>query len=92
MTECFVLLKWYQGRETDATDVTVHSVHLTEQSVMDRVARIATANKQYPMRRIGTDSWVVGPTEDEGFFGNSPVHLRMLRSKMLMPQPSGASA
>ena len=82
MSECFVLLKWRQGRQTDADDVTVHSIHLTEQSVVARVARIAAANSQYPMRKVGAGNWTVGPTEDEGFFGNTPVNLKMIRSKL----------
>lgn len=40
-----------------------------------RVERIAAANRQYPLRQRGPDAWVIGPDEDEGFFGNRPVLL-----------------
>jgi hypothetical protein len=82
VSECFVLLRWRQGRHAEPDDVTVHSVHLTEQSVIDRVASIAAANSQYPMRKVGAGNWTVGPTGDEGFFGNTPVNLKMIRSKL----------
>lgn len=82
----WVLLKWYEGRNMSPDDVTVHSIHESEQSVLDRIEVIRKANKQYPLRQIGRGlAWRVGPDEDEGFFGNSPVMLRAHRYPKAKP-------
>lgn len=50
--------------------------------LLDRVERIGRANKQYPLRALGDRLWVVGPEGDEGFFGNKPVYLRAVETKL----------
>lgn len=66
----WVLLKG-QGDWTTAM-----AVYADRDDLMARVERIAKANPQYPMERLGADSWRIGPDEDEGFFSNEPVYLR----------------
>ena len=72
---------WVLMRERNYSDGTtstgVLGVYADRDALDARVARIAAANPQYPMREVGVSGnhWVVGPTEDEGFFGNSPVDL-----------------
>lgn len=77
----FVLLKWTERRDADPNDVVVHGVFHSREEVDEKLDRIAAANAQYKLRptmRAGGKPpihYVIGPTEDEGFFGNSPVHL-----------------
>jgi hypothetical protein len=85
--ECFVLLKCRQMRRTDPTDVQVHSIHLDEESLLARVEKIRKANSQYRLRQRGPYSWVVGPTSDEGFFGNTPMEFWAVKSKLPSAYP-----
>ena len=89
--ECFVLLKCRQMRHADPTDVQVHSIHVDEESLLARIEKIANTNKQYPMRKSGPLSWIVGPTEDEGFFGNTPMEFWAVKSKLPAPYPEGST-
>lgn len=69
-TKVWVLLK-EQGDHT-----TAHAVYTTHLELLARVERIGKNNTQYPLERLGADTWRIGPDEDEGFFGNKPVYLR----------------
>ena len=78
MSDHFVLLKWTEHRNPQPDDVSVHAVYHTKEEMDARLERIAEANKQYPMEQIGANLYRMGPTEDEGFFGNSPVWLKVV--------------
>lgn len=69
-----VLLKHTESHSGEK-DVKVLGVYATPTGVDDRVGRIAEANAQYPMRVLGPRWWVIGPEEDEGFFGHRLVFL-----------------
>lgn len=74
----WVLLKERVPRRptTDTGATSVMGVYASRDDLLARVERIAKANKQYPMRTVGDNGWIVGPEDDEGFFGPTPVELR----------------
>lgn len=80
MEEVFVLLKWSEIHgQTPADAVQVHSVHRDMASVEARLARIQRANREYELRPLGAAMWTIGPDEDQGFFGDRMVYLRLVR-------------
>lgn len=74
-TKVWVLLK-EQGDDT-----AVHGVYALRADLDARVERIGKRNPRYPLERLGSYMWRIGPTEDEGFFGNKPVYLRAVETK-----------
>jgi hypothetical protein len=69
-----VLVK-IRANQHDLDEVKVMAVYETVQDLLDRVERIRKANSQYPLTG-SYPSWRIGPEEDEGFFGNQPIHLK----------------
>ena len=65
----WVLLRTRSGHTT------AHAVYTAREALDARVRRIGARNPQYPLRSVGKNHWTIGPTEDEGFFGDKPVHL-----------------
>lgn len=59
----------------DDTYSKILGVYLDLEDVLNRVERIAKANPKYPMRKVGSSSWTIGPEEDQGFFGDEEVSL-----------------
>lgn len=70
-SDCWVLWRQTDGHE----EITILGVYTSVEDVETRVARIAKANKQYPLVRRGSLIWSIGPNEDEGFFGNKPITI-----------------
>ena len=68
----WALLK--ETRVTDGYDTHVHSVHPSLDSVHATVHREASKRgfRPEPLGRHGT-AWRIGPDEDEGFFGRTPI-------------------
>lgn len=58
-----------------AESVAVLGVYHSLVDARARVALIAKANAQYPLRPLGLNHWELGPVEDEGFFGHRRVRL-----------------
>lgn len=87
-TNVWVLLKErVRSRPTTDTGATsVIGVYASRDDLLARVQRIAKANSQYPMRTVGDNGWVVGPEDDEGFFGHSPVELRAVECRFVPAQ------
>jgi len=75
----FVLLRWseFQGN-AEPDDVRVYSVHRSFEEVEAKLDRIRRANPQYELRQLSDHFWRIGPDEDEGFFGNRPVYLKLV--------------
>lgn len=74
----WVLLQQSVPRDTDTEPphARVLAVYGSFRGVLDRIDKIAQANPQYPMvATAGEPRWLIGPTDDEGFFGNRPVQL-----------------
>lgn len=70
----WILLKTTEAYGGERT-TRVHAAYSTREDLLARVERIAKANAQYRLREVGSDSWVIGPEEDEGFFGHRLVWL-----------------
>lgn len=71
---------WVLTRQRDdSDDFIVMGVYMTEESLADRIVRVAGSNKQYKMAQLydGPERkvWRIGPEEDEGFFGNKPMTI-----------------
>lgn len=79
-----VLPVWVLLKES-GDHTTVHAVYARHLDLVARVQRIGEANKQYPLERLSADYWRIGPNDDEGFFGNKPVYLRAVQSKVAIP-------
>ncbi len=60
----------------------VIAVYTDREKLDARVARIAAANRQYPIRQTGTGRWTIGPDEDEGFFGAKPILLYAIEATL----------
>jgi hypothetical protein len=79
-----VLLRWRERRDPSPEDVTVDSLHPDRGSVRERLYGIQRANDPYSFRpRLedwddNTTTWVIGPEEDEGFFGSKPMVFRLV--------------
>ena len=73
----YVLTKVTERREYEPTDNRPIGVYADMEAVETRLARIAAANPQYPLRKTGATSWEIGPDEDQGFFGHSKVWLHL---------------
>jgi hypothetical protein len=73
----WVLVRKLDSRngEYDGDPGGVLGVYPTPEQLDARVGRIARANSQYRLRRLGDDAWIIGPEDDEGFFGNRPLRL-----------------
>lgn len=74
----WVLLKERVPRRAnvDTGRTSVMGVYASRDDLLARIERIAKRNGQYPIRSVSDNTWFIGPEEDEGFFGHSPVELR----------------
>jgi len=64
---------WVLLRER-SDHTTAHAV-CADRASLERKLDSIRCNNPYPLRQVGDNSWTIGPTEDEGFFGNKPLHL-----------------
>lgn len=75
----YVLLRQFEHRpdyDHEPPEVRVMGAYRTPEDLQARVDRIAKGNAQYPLQTlVGGQRWRIGPTEDEGFFGNRPVEM-----------------
>lgn len=74
-----VLLRWRERLDARPDDVTVHALLADQEALDAKMFRIAKANSQYRLRPIGKEPhrmWRIGPDEDEGFFGNTPMFFK----------------
>lgn len=81
----YVLLRQFEPRDTDhePPEVRVLGVYTTPELVTAKVDRIHKANAQYPLQTlVPGERWRIGPTEDEGFFGNRPVEMWVARTEI----------
>ena len=80
----FVLIRWtevYQPHPGEMPGLVVVGVYPSAEAVEARIDRVAAANLKYPMRRLGAMQWVIGPPDDEGFFGDRLVNFLAIPSK-----------
>lgn len=78
---CYVLMREVDG--SDGVHASVMGVYLDVSDLNERVKKIASANAIFEMRQLNPSTWVIGPDEDEGFFGHRPVTLRAVESYLI---------
>lgn len=78
--EIFVILKDTGCNAHGEHDVRVHAAYDTRLAAERRIRIIAKKNRPYLLRKLGDNSWVIGPEEDEGIFGDKPVYLRIIET------------
>lgn len=74
-TEIHVLVKVTRSQHPGEDDFKILGAYSTRDGLEAKLKRIERANPQYPLESVGQNSWRIGPSEDEGFFGNKPVYL-----------------
>ena len=87
MSEVYILMKQRYASEYDQHDpppAIVHAVYSTEDGARQRVDRIASHpdNAKYPMTETLRNHWRIGPDEREGFFGQAPMRLWILKMEV----------
>jgi hypothetical protein len=89
----FALLTWTDHRDASPDDVKIHAVYTTMEDVIARMSRIEQKNAAagYPLRKLGSTLWRIGPDDDEGFFGNVTRYFRVVETT-ISPPPSITTA
>lgn len=79
----YVLMRWMDRYREPAhpDEVVVVGIYPDMAAVEERVGRLARANPQYPLVKLGETMWRIGPDEDEGFFGNRAVWIAARQPK-----------
>jgi len=79
-TQIWVLLK--ETTTGDETHCSIMGAYGDLEGLEAKLERIRKANPQYALVPIGKNAWRIGPEHDEGFFGNKPVWLRAVETKL----------
>jgi len=77
----FVLMRWRNRHDASPEDIAIVGIYPNMEAVEERLKRVAKANTQYPMRRLTSTLWEIGPEEDEGLFGNKPMRFMIRQQK-----------
>lgn len=60
-------------------------VYMSQEALEDRLRKIKSANKKYPLRAQitapGVSIWHIGPEDDQGFFGDQLYELKATRTE-----------